>query len=422
LTVILGVAWGQNEVIKTSVREVVVPVVVTDKAGHYATNLERGDFTVLEDGVVQKIVAFRRSVIDSGPQAAASPEGPLGTGQAAAPAGQNATPRETYLICLDMLHSGLSGFTRIRASLKKFFAEEQAGDSQYALFALGRELHPVLDSTRDPAQVLAALDQKKLWRYLQDSEAANLAADTDRFVQMVGAWCGQCQCSNPKIDLGSMGCPTLKGQVTAAVLSFSERAASLNLSFLEHLTQLVTATASMPTKRTILFVSDGFNRFPGQEFYNILRVYSVGDLNLKFNPRDLQPQLNAILKLAVDYDIRFYTIDSRGLYGAATVPGSGWDASSHGSSEAVSSAAMTTAWFNGDAMAQLATQTGGQFFENSNDLLKGVRTAFADGREEYVLAYVSGNPKVDAQFRRISVEVKDKKLRVAAKAGYWASP
>ena len=117
----------------------------------------------------------------------------------------------------------------------------------------------------------------------------------------------------------------------------------------------------MPTKRTILFVSGGFNRFPGQEFSNILQAYSVGDLNLKFNPRDLQPQLNAILKLAVSYNIRFYTIDSRGLYTHATVAGSGWDASSHGASEAVSSAAMTSAWFNGDAMAQLAKQTGGQF-------------------------------------------------------------
>ncbi len=83
---------------------------------------------------------------------------------------------------------------------------------------------------------------------------------------------------------------------------------------------------------------------------------------------------------------------------------------------------MTTAWFNGDAMSQLARQTGGSFFESSNDLLKGIRRAFADGREEYVLAYMPSNSKVDAQFRRISIEVKGKKLKVAAKAGYWATP
>ena len=83
---------------------------------------------------------------------------------------------------------------------------------------------------------------------------------------------------------------------------------------------------------------------------------------------------------------------------------------------------MTTAWFNGNAMAQLARQTSGSFFENSNDLLKGIRRAFADGREEYVLAYAPSNSNVDGQFRGIAVEVKGKKLKVAAKAAYWAIP
>jgi VWFA-related protein len=83
---------------------------------------------------------------------------------------------------------------------------------------------------------------------------------------------------------------------------------------------------------------------------------------------------------------------------------------------------VSTAWFNGDAMSQLARQTGGQFFENSNDFLKGIRTAFAAGREEYILAYVPSNPNMDGRFRKISVDVKGKQLKIAAKAGYWAAP
>jgi VWFA-related protein len=397
---------------KTNIREITVPVVVTDKSGHYATDLKRTDFTVFEDGVPQKIVAFSRSPVTisrTKSQPAAAP----------ATKRRETPPKHTYLICLDMLHSSQSGFNQIHSALKKFFAQEQPGDSQYAMFTLGSTLHPVLDSTRDPAAVLAALDDKALWKTLRDSEASNLALDTDRFVQMVAAWCAGCACSNPRLDMNNMGCPALKGQVQAAVFNFAERAANLNTGFLDEISQLVTATASIPTKRTILFVSDGFNRFPGQEFYNVLQAYNVGDLNLKFNPRDLQPQLDAILKRSVRYDIRFYTIDSRGVYTSSTVAGSGWDASSHGSSNAVTSSMMTTAWSNGDAMIQLAKQTGGRFFENSNDLFKGVERAFADGREEYVLAYVSSNTSADGQFRKISVEVKDKNLKIAAKAGYW---
>jgi hypothetical protein len=44
--------------IQASVREVLVPVVVTDKKGHYITDLKLPDFRVYEDGALQKIVAF----------------------------------------------------------------------------------------------------------------------------------------------------------------------------------------------------------------------------------------------------------------------------------------------------------------------------------------------------------------------------
>ncbi len=50
--------------IKVDVRQVLVPVVVTDKEGHHVTGLTRADFKVFEDGVEQTITAF--SVQSSG--------------------------------------------------------------------------------------------------------------------------------------------------------------------------------------------------------------------------------------------------------------------------------------------------------------------------------------------------------------------
>jgi hypothetical protein len=78
--------------------------------------------------------------------------------------------------------------------------------------------------------------------------------------------------------------------------------------------------SSMPTKRTVLFISDGFNRFAGQELTAILRAYYVGDPSLTFNARDLQPRVNELLKLAVRDNVRFYTLDSRGVYTSSSVP------------------------------------------------------------------------------------------------------
>ena len=427
-TILAVLALAQNgaptsnlPTIKTNVRQVLVPVIVTDKSGHYAADLDRNDFSVFEDGVPQKIVAFSRSPVSS--ESTELLESTPGHAPATSPSSAlNASPKRTYLICLDTLHSAFTNFAQVRQALRKFFAHEQGGDSQYALVALGWKLHVVVDSTRDPAVILAAIDSKSLLKTIQDSEASNIANEVDRFQQLVGRWCGGCQCTNQTTDMANILCPTWKAQVKATVFSFSERTALLNQEFLQQLRQLVGAMSTMPTKRTVLFISDGFNRFPGQELYGILKVYGVSDPELKFNPQDLQPQLDAILKLAVRDDTRFYTLDSRGLYTYADAPGSGVDASSRGAAPAATHRAMLTAWSNGDAMAQLARETGGFFFENSNDLLRGIRRAFADGREECVLAYVPSNTRSDSQFRRITVEVKEKKLRVSAKAGYWPTP
>ena len=45
----------------------------------------------------------------------------------------------------------------------------------------------------------------------------------------------------------------------------------------------------------------------------------------------------------------------------------------------------------------------------------------ADGREYYLLAYTSKNQLQDGKFRRITVELSDRKLHVLAKFGYWAA-
>ena len=74
-----------------------------------------------------------------------------------------------------------------------------------------------------------------------------------------------------------------------------------------------------------------------------------------------------------------------------------------------------------DSLAQLARSTGGTFFENNNDLLKGIREAVDDGREYYVLSYIPDNAASDGTYRKIQVIVNGGKWQAHAKAGYWAS-
>jgi hypothetical protein len=75
--------------------------------------------------------------------------------------------------------------------------------------------------------------------------------------------------------------------------------------------------------------------------------------------------------------------------------------------ESVDRGAATGARENADVLAQRAHETGGFFFENSNDLAKGTSRAIADTREYYLFADVSKNDTFDGKYRRITVEVPD---------------
>jgi VWFA-related protein len=75
----------------------------------------------------------------------------------------------------------------------------------------------------------------------------------------------------------------------------------------------------------------------------------------------------------------------------------------------------------GGTLSEIAAATGGTAFQNSNDVLAGLQRAFADGRQYYMLAYVPGNANPDGKFRAISVRLRDKKMVVKAKRGYWAA-
>jgi VWFA-related protein len=313
----------------------------------------------------------------------------------------------------------------VRAALNKFFKQEHSPDSQYALVALGREPAVMVDSTRDPAVILDAIQSKKISGAILQSEAASTAREMQQFTYfMRDDYCAKCACESTGVTADGPSCSAAKARAQLSLTSFGERTSALNKNFLAGLTEIVRATANMPTTRTIIFISDGFNRFPGRELYGIMDGFGPRDRSFQFNPLDSQAPLESIVKLAVRYDVKFYTLDSRGLYTAASLGGGSFDASTSGAAtpDKVDFNAVSVAHENTDALAQLARETGGLFFENSNDLFRGIQRAFSDGREHYVLAYSPTDPTPDGKFRKITVEVNRKGAVVQAKAGYWATP
>jgi VWFA-related protein len=426
-----------SPVIKVEVKQVLVPVIVTDRKGHYVTGLKASDFQVFEDGVPQALAAFNTQ--EEGAASLLQPE-PATPGQQPAasspgpPAETNSSVRQTYFICLDTLNSAFENFAQVRDALRKLFKQERSADSQYALLALGRYPVIVRNLTREAASMLEALNGKELARAIQHSESTNLIAQEAELSRMLAKYCQRCPCAGGSVPSsrtsGGTGqvCSGEWGKIEmwagAAVLDRN----NLARDFLGQLRSLVEQLANQPGKRHLIFVSDGFSMRPGRDLFGLMAVYSDDPGELLRNPvESLESEIQTIIRLATAHNVAFYTLDSKGLY---SVAGGGYDAT--GEYELTRSAPVllprvqqqkeTNALDTQAPLGELAAATGGVFFHSSNDLFKGMRQSFADGREYYVLAYVPTNPAADGKFREIKVQVKSGNVLVRAKRGYWATP
>jgi hypothetical protein len=71
-------------------------------------------------------------------------------------------------------------------------------------------------------------------------------------------------------------------------------------------------------------------------------------------------------------------------------------------------------------MDNMAENTGGKSFKNSNDLVLGLRTSIEDGSTYYTLTYYPENKKWDGQFRTIQVKSSRANVSLRYRDGYYA--
>jgi len=396
--------------IKVEVRQVLVPVVVTDKEGHHVTGLSKADFRVFEDGVEQTITAF--SVENVGAPASVPP-----TASAAAqrvtppvvPASKPVPVKRTYVICIDRLHTEFADLVRVRAALSKLFRSEQVGDARYVVVALGTTTEVVEAPTTDPATVLRAIESKDFEKLFLGDKKGATGSDIQAFRRELDVARRACDEARPECAPLKMSLPFRAAQIAA-----QERA--VTAAFLEQLRYLVQDLARESGRRTLVLISDGFPLLPGKQALDLLEAYFPDSGNASYR-ENRKADLDAVLRVAAKQSIPIYTIDSRGLhpqddFGSAGTPGPVQLAKTNSINNTAS---------EGGALEDMAAATGGTAFKNDNDLFAGLARAFADGRQYYVLAYVPSNTSSDGTFRAISVLVRDGKLSVNAKRGYWAA-
>jgi len=246
-------------------------------------------------------------------------------------------------------------------------------------------------------------------------------------------FCRRCVCGNRSSQRTcDAEIDTLKQSIDAE----ADRWTAPTNALLEQFKNVVEELAKLPTGRTLILVSDGFSIDPKREFYSVVSAYLPN--RPQFHLDDSTAGLEPALKVAADRNIIIDTIDSRGNAAPSLATSGSMDASasnrtssdynvsgttrSASRSPALAATSKPTPFSEESAsMQQLARATGGVYFHDSTDMLKEFRSALADGRQYYVLAYVPKNTAHDGKFRSIVVETTDKKLSIRAKSGYWAA-
>jgi hypothetical protein len=71
------------------------------------------------------------------------------------------------------------------------------------------------------------------------------------------------------------------------------------------------------------------------------------------------------------------------------------------------------------AMGQIAADTGGTAFFNTNDLATATREVIDKGLEFYTLSYTPGSEEDRAAYRNISIKLADKDYRLSYRRGYY---
>jgi VWFA-related protein len=173
---------------------------------------------------------------------------------------------------------------------------------------------------------------------------------------------------------------------TGALTDLEQR----TLASLANLRELIKRMAIAPGQRTIMFVSPGFSTMA---------------------PEYIQEETD-ILERAIKANVIISTLDARGLF---TDPA--YDASTRGGRGAT----LTAAIARSNILAELASGTGGTFYQNSNDLDEGFRRLAAAPEYIYLLGFSPQNLKLDGSFHSLRVTLKNEAgVTIQARRGYYA--
>jgi VWFA-related protein len=390
---------------KVNVHLVEVHVVVRDANGKAVGTLKKDDFKIFDNGKPQIITKFDVELPGQRVAEAEKSSEPSSASARTATAGSSVLPDlpERYIAYLfDDIHIASSDLMAVREAAQKNLATLQPTDRAGIFTTSGQN---ELDFTDDQNRLREALSHltthaisskspvqcPKMSYYIadlmqnKDDQRALTAVTEDALV-----------CAFQGDRRMQIAAQNLAKASASQALATGETETRLAVSSLK---DVVRRLAAAPGQRSIILISPGFIA-PQHE-------YEVDD----------------VIDRAVHANVTVSALDARGPY--VVIPGG--DASERGVSNPMTMAVETeyqtaSASADADIMAELADSTGGSFFHNSNDLVRGFRQLATTPEYFYILGVSPQNLKLDGRFHKLKVALNTREnYALQARRGYFAS-
>lgn len=369
---------GAVPVLRTTTRNVILDIVVTDRSGRPVRDLRADDFVVREDKKAQSIhlIATPSTEASDAAQRGVSGETPDRRSLAAA------EPPIRNMVLLDETNVRFFDLARARQRLAVFFRSPAARGQTFALLTLQPNRFVLEKDFSNDGEALARAVERMpavLPGTADDSQFADSTHALENLRRSMGvietlAHSLQGSAGHVNLFWITSGFPTLSG------IDMSQ-----NVQFMYD--QLMRRASNLYLNaRMTIYTIDPF----GVQWIDSLPNYHSPDATRN------QPSSNLLLR--------------GGGEGGNMGDRFAAQQNNMSSNEAIAN----------DLLGNFDARTGGRAFENNNLVDDMMREALADGSSVYTVAYVPADRRFDGKFRAISVEVKRPGLTARTREGYYA--
>lgn len=365
--------------IKVETRMVLVDVVVTNRKGEQISGLNQEDFRIKENGKPQVISAFEEHKPDpSAPvELPVLPSGVYTNRQVVK------TNDSVNVLLIDMLNTYPWFEKAVCEQAIKFLATMPTG-TRIAIFTLNdQRLRLVRGFTTDFSGLSVALNgpgvvPEASWLNPTPQRHATEMIGLNTMIMM--------QAAPAAVDAVSQ---YLDEEKTFQVGARNE----LTLQAFQHLARYLSG---IPARKNVVWFADSFP------------VSFAPDSKVHTPNHQMHVQQTSDMLTAAQ--VAIYPVSARGLIGDPS-----YDIAFNTSQELFLEYATSQT-----NMEDLARETGGRAFYNTNALDRAMASAIDEGTHYYTLAYAPGNEQNDGKYRRIEVKLSENTYKLSYRRGYYA--